>query len=105
MATISADRIASARWAAKKANGLGSIFFTLARILFWIWTIIGVAGICGSIFLGVNDENPASAVAGVVAVIAAWVLGSIAIARMALIGALAQVRAESLEIQLVQAQP
>jgi hypothetical protein len=110
MATISAKRIASARKAANDANRLGDLIYGIAQAFFVLLTMAMIVGMFAAYVLSKSDEgygtvtnwNTVLPVWGVI--IGVWMIYSCGLALIALAGAIARAKAESLEIQIVQAQ-
>ena len=110
MATIGAERIASARKAANDANRLGDLIYGIAQGFFVVLTFAVIVGMFAIYAVNKNDDgysqvtdwNVVLPAWGVL--IAAWMLYSFGLAMIALVGAIARAKAESLEIQIAQAQ-
>jgi hypothetical protein len=111
MATISAKRIASARKAANDANRLGDLIYGIAQAFFVLLTMAMIVGMFAAYVLSKSDEEGYDTVTNWNAVlpmwgviIGVWMIYSCGLALIALAGAIARAKAESLEIQIVQAQ-
>ena len=111
MPTISANRIASARKAANDANRLGDLIYGIAQAFFVLLTMAMIVGMFAAYVLSkssaegydtVTNWNTVLPVWGVI--IGVWMIYSCGLALIALAGAIARAKAESLEIQIVQAQ-
>jgi hypothetical protein len=116
MAQISDSRIETAQRASKRANRLGQFTYNIARVVFWLLTIGVVIGLYG--VYNENDyfvTNSSGAVnsytdwdnvwVGWGILIGIWMIYSFCLAMVALVCAVEQTKAESLEIQITQAQP
>jgi ABC-type multidrug transport system permease subunit len=111
MATISAKRIASARKAANDANRLGDLIYGIAQAFFVLLTMAMIVGMFAAYVLSKSDEEGYDTVTNWNAVlpmwgviIGVWMIYSCGLALIALAGAIARAKAESLEIQIVHAQ-
>jgi hypothetical protein len=107
MAKISAAQFELASRAADRANRLGALVFSVAKVLFWLLTFAVSCGLIAIYKLNRDDYGSYtdwSAVwSGWAVLIGAWLMYSFALAMIALVGAVAQAKAESLDIQITQA--
>ena len=112
MAAVSESQFDLAAQAADRANSLGRLVFTTAKVLFIILSVAVAIGM-GAIFSLNKDKNDvydtytdwAAIWVGWGALIGAWLIYSFGLAMIALVGAVAQAKAESLDLQITQAQP
>ncbi len=111
MGTISKERIASARKAANDANRLGDLIYGVAQGFFVVLSFAVIIGMFAIFAVNKTDDGYSKTtnwnivLPGWGVLIAAWMLYSFGLAMIALVGAIARAKAESLEIQIVQAQP
>ncbi len=110
MGTISKERIASARKAANDANRLGDLIYGIAQGFFVILTLAMIAGMFAIYLMNKSNDGYGmttdwnAVLPGWGAIIAVWMIYSCGLALIGLAGAIARAKAESLEIQIVQAQ-
>jgi hypothetical protein len=112
MARVSDERIESAEFAAWQANRLGGIVLKFAEVLFWLQYAALLVGFV-LVFLMSQSEDVTgqkstdwnSVWLGWGALVGTWLLYCFGLALIGVIGALAQAKAESLEIQIEQARP
>jgi hypothetical protein len=108
MAKISAAQFELASRAADRANRLGALVFSVAKVLFIILSVAVVIGMFAifkaNSFAGYDTYTDWAAIwVGWGALIGAWLIYSFGLAMIALVGAVAQAKAESLDIQITQA--
>lgn len=108
MASVNKYRIDSARRASERADKLGGLVYKVAQIAFAVISFVVVVGmfavIKGNQSDGYSDSgiNWSGVWTGWAVLIGAWLAYSFALAMIALIGAVAQAKAESLGIQIMQ---
>jgi hypothetical protein len=118
MATLTIDELGTARQAATRANKLGKFVYSIAKYLFC--ALSSLVPIAMFFIYKANsgldrrwdretrgwasetDWTTIWATWGIV--IGAWMIYTFALAMIALVGAVAQAKAQSLEIQILQAQ-
>ena len=110
MAAVSDSQIDLAAQAADRANSLGRLVFATAKVLFIILSVAVVIGMFAifkaNSFAGYDTYTDWAAIwVGWGALIGAWLIYSFGLAMIALVGAVAQAKAESLDLQITQAQP
>ena len=110
MGKVSEERLESAEFAAWQANRLGGIVLKFAEVLFWIQYAALAAGfifVCiasqSEDALGVKSTDWNSVFFGWGVLIGVWLMYCFGLAIIGVVGALAQAKAESLEIQIEQA--
>jgi hypothetical protein len=110
MAEITSAKIQLAQQVAVRTNKLGELVYSIAQALFWILTVGVVIGLYVVYNSNTYDEygdgytqwdNVWVAWGALVGV---WMIYAFALAMIALVGAVAQAKAQSLEIQILQAQ-
>lgn len=110
MGIVTEERIESAEFAAWQANRLGRIVLKFAEVLFWLQYAALTAGL---IFVYIANETEdsfgnkttdwGSVWSGWITMIGIWLVYCFGLAIIGVVGALAQAKAESLEIQIEQA--
>lgn len=110
MGKIGEERIASARKAANEANRLGDLIYGVAQGFFVVLTFGVIVGMFAIYIANRADDGFGSTtdwnivLPGWGLLLAAWMLYSFGLAMIALVGAIARAKAESLEIQIAQVQ-
>ena len=109
MTVVSDSQLELAAQAVDRANKLGSLVYSVAAGLFWVLTggmVIGLFAVFyANNFNRENSYTDWSAVwLGWGSLIGAWLLYSFGLALIALVGAVAQAKAESLDLQISLAQ-
>lgn len=108
MAELTTARIQLAEEVATRTNKLGELVYTTAQAFFWILTTAVVIGLFAVYntnteeSYGDNYTDWTTVWVAWGALVGAWMMYAFALAMISLVGAVAQAKAQSLEIQISQ---